>query len=612
MELIKIHLMLISFFTSSAGLERGSVGSISLISTEKLNLSTSHHDKGIFQNREKPLGHEVVLPVHCTGEWVEKPAMSLACPKRKINGPDGYYDEYFAKMWHPPTHASPEVKGYLCQKTTWNAKCEETWYFSTSKSTTIDETPINEDDCRAALILYKTGELLEPFFPPFSCYWNNININSKTFVTIHEHPTVLDLYKDTKKDPIFLHGECDGEVCETVHSNVLWVEAPLEERDDFCDPALWESSNVYTEKGGPQIPIVLESDVYGPRYTQGMCWMRICGVWGFRFSSGEWWGFRMVNKDFQGLWYTGKIPSCYGDFEVSFAHEAIAMTQLLENLSYKDHKCVDVLSTLRGNKVINAYELSYLVPEHPGFGPAYRILMVKNKRNVTQPVFILQTKNCRYQRAYLTNLSFTITGEETSESVKVGVWGDNQPVYLNWTEIGVNSTYKPNITGNWHQLMTFNGLMRFDKTLLFPQSVFVDAPNVSLLLDGFQLDLIEHPHQYFGRDEKTPSSLYKFYPHGNSTNVGEVIEGWFKSAKNAIGSLFSGMSSLMWWIISTVLSLITLLVCYRCGLLSLVKRMFTKRTRPSKKGRTSRSSHRMEHIYTEPNNPSSSSNPFFA
>ncbi|ABV01363.1 virion transmembrane glycoprotein [Hapavirus wongabel] len=541
-------------------------------------------------------GHRTVLPTNCHATWNDITPSNMRCPRRKIIGKDGLYNTYIGDFWHPHTDKGSEVKGFICQKTKWVSTCIETWYFSTTKETQIDEVPITKEDCLAAITLVDSGEYIEPFFPPHVCSWASTNKNSKEFVTVHEHSVVLDIYENKLMDPIFLAGKCFDKVCKTIHRNVLWVEANDNERDDFCVATAWEYSHVFADididhnNNHPIYSIgkTIDSEIYGPRDLADACIIKICGIPGIRFSHGEWWGIKTLSDRIP---LEDIIIKCHNGTSVGFVHNIWTPSELVGEITYRDHKCLDVLSSFLGQRKINPYELSYLVQDFPGEGPAYRIMKQYTGNNKTKATFRLQTKTCRYHVAYIDKLTFD-PENGTDEVYKLGTWGNGRTVILNSTEVGINPTYI-NKSFDWEPLETFNGLMRFGAELVLPQAVYTDHPNITNLLEDYEISLIGHPKEIFEPEQDELSQVYKFYERSNSTNVVGLASNFVKTIGRSIGNFFGGTKNLIWWLVTVALSTIGTYIAYKLGLFKFLGRILFQ-------GSESKEDKRVSNIYEEP------------
>ncbi|ASM90777.1 glycoprotein [Holmes Jungle virus] len=541
-------------------------------------------------------GHRTVLPTNCHSSWNTVSPATMKCPRRKIIGKDGLYNTYIGDFWHPHSDKGSEVKGFICQKTRWISTCIETWYFSTTKETQIDEIPTFKEDCLAAITLVDSGEYIEPFFPPHVCSWASTNKNAKDFVTVHEHSVVLDIYENSLLDPIFLSGKCKDRVCHTIHKDVLWVEATDNERDDFCVATAWEFSHVFADididhdKNNPIYSIgeTIDSEIYGPRSLEDACIIKVCGIPGIRFSHGEWWGIRSLSN---------RIPmedfmyKCHNGTNVGFVHNIWTPSELIGEITYRDHKCLDVLSSFLGRRKINPYELSYLVQDFPGEGPAYRIMKQYTGKDKTKATFTLQTKTCRYHVVYIDKLTFSPINE-SDEVYELGIWGNGRKVILNSTEVGINPTYV-NPSKDWELLETFNGLMRFGSDLVLPQAVYTDHPNITSLLEDYEISLIGHPKEILIQDQDELSEVYKFHARSNSTNVVSLAENFVKGIGKSIGNFFGGTKNLIWWLVTIILSTLGTYIAYKLGLFNFLKKILVQDA-------DDKPSNRMSNIYEEP------------
>ncbi|AJR28318.1 glycoprotein [Parry Creek virus] len=555
--------------------------------------------RNLYQNwnGKHRTGHRTVLPTHCHTEWKDVTHGSIKCPHRKVIGTDGIYNTYIGDVWHPHTDSGSEIKGFLCQKTRWVSTCIETWYFSTTKETKIEEVVINPEDCLASITLMDSGEYIEPFFPPHVCSWAATNENAKEFVTVHSHPVVVDIYKNEMIDPIFLSGKCKEKVCHTIHKNVIWIEANDNERSDICVASAWESSHVFADldiepdiraQKVEYIGESIDSEIYGPRSLKGACLIKICGIWGIRFSHGEWWGLKTLSNKIS---FADGLYNCGSNTSVGFIHNIWTPSGLIGEITYRDHKCLDVVSSLLGHQKINPYELSYLIQDFPGEGPAYRIMKQMTGLNRTKSSFKMQMKTCRYHTAYITNVTFQPI-DSTQEVYKLGIWGSGHRIILNSTEIGINPTYT-NSGSDWELLLTFNGLMRFGSELVLPHAVFSDHPNTSDLLEDYEINLIGHPKEIFQSDQDELAQIYKFYRRANSTNVVSLASNFLKDIGKSIGNFFGGTKNLIWWIVTLALSTLGTFIAYKLGLFKCLKRMILETDNES-------GNKRISNVYEEP------------
>nr|ASM90788.1 glycoprotein [Ord River virus] len=541
-------------------------------------------------------GHRTVLPTHCHRTWKDVLIGNIRCPSRKVIGKEGLYNTYIGDVWHPHTDSGSEIKGFLCQKTRWVSTCTETWYFSTTKETQIDEIPISKDDCLAAITLVDSGEYIEPFFPPHVCSWASTNKNTKDFVTVHNHPVLIDIYKNQLMDPIFISGKCSDKVCKTIHKNVIWIEANDNERSDLCVASAWEFSHVFADididHNEPgivnDIGDSIDSELYGPRSLKGACIIEICGITGIRFAHGEWWGLKTVSNKIS---FTHGLYHCPANSSVGFVHNIWTPSEVVGEITYREQKCLDVMSSLLGHQKINPYELSYLIQDYPGEGPAYRIMKQFTGKNRTKSTVRLQMKMCRYHVAYIKNVSFLPT-DESHEIYEIGTWGNGNKIILNSSEVGIDPSYNGS-DNDWELLLTFNGLMRFGKELVLPQAVFTDHPNVSNILEDYEINLIGHPKEIFQEIQDELSQVYKFYERSNSTNIVQLAGNVVKSIGKSIGNFFGGTRNLMWWLVTIVLSTLGTFIAYKLGLFNFIKRMILSDT-------LKKEEKRLSNIYEEP------------
>ncbi|UAX43325.1 glycoprotein [Bangoran virus] len=535
--------------------------------------------------------YRIVLPTLCNDNWQGVHANSLVCPSRRITGAGGLYNVLLGESWHPHVGSGTEVNGYLCQKTTWISKCEETWYFTTYKTTRIEETDITEEECLAAITALDSGQTIEPFFPPFSCSWNMINENPKDFVTVHSHPVVMDIYDNSLIDPLF-DGKCKSKVCNTKHGNLKWIEGSDKERNDICEAQHWETSYIYGDadfdEGNNFVSLgpTIDSDLYGPRDLKGACITNICGIDGIRFEHGEWWGFHTISHL---LDWTRFLRRCSNNITVGFSHDSWGVSELIEEITYRDHRCIDIVSKLASKERISPFELSYLVQDYPGEGYAYRAFNVRNSRGVNTKDVYLERKVCKYHVAYLDKLVFNKTNHG-DEVYIVGTWGNGYQILLNKSEIGTNSTRGLENGTTWRILMSFNGIMRFGDQLVFPQAAFFNHPNVTGLFEKHSFKLVEHPLELLDTGEDDLHTLYKFYNRSNSTSVVPLVTRWFKGIGSSVSSFFTGTKNLIWWIVTLLISGLATLIALKLGLFSWIKKKIL--AEPNKKTK--------HNIYEEP------------
>ncbi|AJR28573.1 glycoprotein [Gray Lodge virus] len=512
-------------------------------------------------------------------KWTPVTALDIICPTEKQLMPEFRISTELGTVRHPHTQVEDNVDGFFCHKQEWTSTCTETWYFSSTEETKISNLEISEGECEEAITLYVAGEKIEPFFPPFICSWASTQSNSKIFVVVTPHSARVDIYENVYRDPSFPGGECRTKVCKTVNKDIMWIMRGDEKRADTCDVKKWEEGPLYfsietRDSDWSSISTFsideswVRSPLYGIRKLKGSCRTPICGSPGIRFSSGEWWGLKF-SEDM--LWIQ-KLPRCAGS-KVSFHHDNHPGRELEEEAVVQKLKCKEVIGRILAKDNVTPVELASFVPKNPGVGLAYRLFMTRKDERIGLREYRLEKRRAMYHLVH----NITRKLEIGDSKLKVGHWYDGVPVYWNTTEIlGENTTKKDEI------FLTFNGLVKFHGDLYLPESsaiggsklVEMNRPGV-LLLEEQTFDKISVKNQFELLDH-----VYKFEFKKNNTNLIQKISSALESAGQFIGTYFSKISDIVWWIGGGIIGLLITGICIKCNCYKFLYKRKEKNTEP--------------------------------
>ncbi|AJR28354.1 glycoprotein [Mossuril virus] len=521
------------------------------------------HDKTWFDNI-------LTFPIHCKEPWQPITSQNLNCPSFNNISVEAKASFKIGTVHHPLTSSRLTVDGYLCHKQSWVSQCVETWYFSTTETNTISNLPITRDECEEAITTYEMGEYTNPFFPPFYCSWCSTQTDQKTFVIVEPHSVREDVYNGTFVDPLFIGGSCRLDYCNTIHPNVLWVPRGISMRKDVCNQKLWESGTVFgvleEKEGDMHYGIeeqMIRSSIYGVRRLEGACYRGVCGRFGIRFPSGEWWG---LSGNEVVRWVLRILKRCEKGERVSLSHdnhdERMAETQEL----MRTMMCENVRSRILSNDPISPNDLNYLLPVNPGIGQTYRVfkrILTRGDHGGPQSELYMEQRPCMYRIIH--NVSKIIN--QTSGSWIIGQLFDGTPVQLN------NSIFdRPNYLNQsdgrsrdgWY-VLSYNGLIKYRTTLYTPSAVENGAEGLGFFKDRTNLLLLDSPRTVaISNQMELVNNIYTSIFHSNTTSVFSKVESAIRAAKNAVASYFSQLTNIAWWVGTGCIGIIALLIWKRC------------------------------------------------
>ncbi|AJR28516.1 glycoprotein [Mosqueiro virus] len=510
----------------------------------------------------------ISFPTECYTDWTLVRAHEIKCPSLSSINLDDKLSFKLGTVMHPLPNNKYTVDGYICHKQQWISKCEETWYFSTTETNSIENLPIGATECMEAITVYESGEYNNPFFPPFYCSWCSTQIDQKTFIVIEEHTAQENIYNASYIDPMFVGGKCSSNLCKTIHPDVLWVAKREEIRRDACNRKTWETGDVYglvEEKKfdndqrdfgiGEQW---IRSSIYGVRRLDGSCYSKICGQFGIRFNTGEWWGL-----DGQGvkIWLRKILKPCQGGLRISFHHDNHDETMAIAHSVAREVTCEEVTGRILNQGFISAFDLAYLNPLNPGRGNVYRVFkrVIKGRHADEQYEYKMEKKYCMYRTLH--NVSDVIN--QTRGKFLLGYFFDGSPFYLNQSDFEGAGKYgnERNTSRDGWFLLTYAGLTKFQQTLYTNEGVSNSQAALRNLHDPGRLALAEETEIPNVRDQMDlANKVYNSWFKMNTTSVGERITTFINNAKSAVSNYFSQLTNVIWWVGTGAIGLIVVIL----------------------------------------------------
>ncbi|AJR28480.1 glycoprotein [Landjia virus] len=550
------------------------------------------------------MDNTIIFPTQC-GQWGPVRPEDLRCPTPQQSSPEDRLVFEMGAVYHPNPSNNYIVNGHLCLKQRWSSICQETWYFSTTESNKIDDLPITDAECQAAIVAFKSGENLSPFFPPFYCSWASTQTNSKDFIIIEQHNVQESIYNMTFLDPLFLNGVCNQPICKTIHPELIWVMENEKNRWDLCNIRNWEAGTLHsaieTKDDSMSGPYSIDkhwirSSIYGIRRLQGSCLMGVCNKYGIRFASGEWWG--LDNKEIL-KWAYRNFKVCGKGTRVSFHHDNHDERVLEDQYVARSVMCSEIIGRILVNEHVSPMDLSLLIPSNPGKGRAYKIykrVLNKGHHGGIEIEYRMEKADCTYHILHNTTRSLTIEGQE----ITIGEWFNGELMKLNVSTNFSVPQYIKNDTTNQSRdgwfFYSLNGYTKFSDKVYSPDYMLSGPVGVFNYSQKGQLFLDTDPQILRAKDQMDLyKKVYLSEYHTNSTSIGEQITHIISRAKNAITSYFSQFTSVMWWIVTGVLSLIAIILIKRFGVVSKIKKIAFKNNNKSNNKKSSQT--KTVHIY---------------
>nr|UOI88695.1 glycoprotein [Walnut Creek virus] len=498
--------------------------------------------------------------------WHAVTALDIQCPTEKQLMPEYRISTELGTVKHPHVIINDNVQGFYCHKQTWVSTCTETWYFSSTEETEIINQPITFPECEEAITLYLAGEEEKPFFPPFVCSWASTQRNDKTFIITTPHSVRVDIYTGAFRDPSFIGGKCDSKECLTINKDIVWIPRSADKRDDTCDKQKWETGPLYfsietKEDDWTKVHYItideswVRSPFYGVRSLKGACRRQICRNPGIRFSNGEWWG---IEYDKNMAWIT-KLRQCPKE-KVTFHHDYHLGREMEESSVFHKLKCREVAGKILSKDKVTPYELSFLTPQNPGIGWAYRLFMTRIHAQLGIRSYRLEKRKAVYHKIHNVSKEIDVSGE----TVLLGRWYDNAPVYVNKSDIIGENTTRNEI------FLTFNGLVKFGDKIYFPEGSVMNGKLIEEINSPGELVLEKQSFEKISVSNQVEllDHVYKFEFKKNSTNLIDKIVKTLTNAGKFIGSYFSKFSDLIWWVGGGCISLIITIILWKTGVIS--------------------------------------------
>ncbi|AJR28464.1 glycoprotein [Manitoba virus] len=536
----------------------------------------------------KYIDNTIVFPTKC-GDWKQSNKLDLTCPTSEQAAPENRLITEIGNVYHPSPSNGFVVTGHLCLKQKWISKCEETWYFSSTETNHIEDLAITESECKEAVTAHKAGENLSPFFPPFYCSWASTQINSKIFILVDEHKVLENIYNRSLVDPLFVGGNCQGDVCKTIHPETMWIVENDQVRSDICNEKNWELGTLHSaidtdddyNKGQYSIDLHwIRSSLYGIRKLDGSCRRRVCGVPGIRFSNGEWWGI----KDPKALILSHNLLSeCPVGTKVSFHHDNHDENVLEEQYVTRRMMCAEIVGKIMVGETVSPMDLSLLIPTNPGRGKAYKLYkraIYKNTHGILDVEYALFQSTCYYHLLHNSSKIYNIT---ENEELTIGYWFDRKEYKMNISQnFSVPDVLKKNhnVSRDGWYFYSFNGYTKYSGKLFSPSSVLEGFVGMLDYTQRGKLAVADIPPQNVIKNTVDLfKNVYTSDYRVNSTSIGEQISIFVKNAKNSVVHYFSQLTNVMWWIGTGLISFLIIMLFRRFGLFGKVTNLMRKKGR---------------------------------
>nr|WIF20030.1 glycoprotein [Snakehead vesiculovirus] len=414
-----------------------------------------------------------------------------------------------------------EVKGTICHKTTWVKTCDFRWYGPKYITTKISYALATGPECQQAVDKASKDELETPYMPEANCNWATISDNEETFIIVKKSNIFMDPYNMVYVGTILKGGECASTVCPLEMHGGVWI--PSESPRESCKLGNSIISHINPNDASR---LVTEASYLVTEYRRqlpflGACMMSMCGEVGIRFKSGEW--YKIESDDGRVLSFLDSVPMCNGELTVS-VHDSSAtyhnLNQEILDLSAQI-ACISELRRAKEKNAVSNYLLSFLTPNHGGFGTAYRVLIGQ-----------LQASKATYARVKLGDL----------------------PTATKWGQLDDGSTYSSeDVTGEIFNGPLFNGNRMDNGTLRVVQNAILGQTLEDEDLYEHSAKEILHPHLTVLSSNES-DVLSAFRPVGAQGDIIHAVGEW-------VGN---GVSGFIHTIVYLVIFCGIIFLLYRC------------------------------------------------
>ncbi|UZC34537.1 glycoprotein [jopcycgri virus 1] len=496
-----------------------------------VNIKMELKHLSIFLYINISLGSEIVFPTKILSNWHIANFSNIQCPfhVQHLNL-DHQPLKIPVSIYRPHSVNSLKVNGFLCHKVQKITHCNENWLFISEIKREIRPVRVTSQECLNALESKKLGRLSEESFPLESCAWNTVNSNSNDIIYLSYHPVSYDQYSMSFVDGIFIGGSTKEYNSRTIYESTIWIKDDNRNLRD-CIELNPETGYVYQYKSH----WYLWGETIKEQPLNHVCELRYCNRTGWMFRNGEWLTLNITkNDDLHYQIWNSHLEKCPETMPIKFAHEfdhTNTGLNMMLGLVLK-LQCADVIEKLLSLNQINQLDISYLVQQYPGIGPAYKI-EDSQLFTATGMYTVLDTRNLNLKENMIGN---TLSGDE---------------VYSDFNMVSTNVSYG------------INGLIKYKGRIILPLSSVYNYEISKELNRNLKMDCLDHPMYRIISNTSFEYSEMMFTKSNKtdlSTSIVTLVESFGNKLGAWIGNVFSSFNSLSIILVVTILLSILILL----------------------------------------------------
>nr|QTJ62262.1 outer coat protein [Bactrocera tryoni rhabdovirus 1] len=467
---------------------------------------------------------DIVYPTEITTNWLPANFSKIQCPNSIYHLTlEHQQDKIPIYIFKPNSIKKLIVTGLLCHKVKKITHCNENWLFISEITHEIFPSKISKGECEEAISDHLQGREIEDSYPLPSCAWNTINSVSRNVIYLTEHSVRYDQYSMSYVDGIFLNGRTKTLFSHTIYDSTMWKANPIEQSLYQCVEL--ESEPGYLYQYNEQW--FIWGDTLKEQLLSDMCELSYCGYHGLLSKTGEWIYIEQKSNKSLIRQLIRSRPYCKKDVDIREEYKSQQTnTGLMNTMGLMiQMRCNEILNKLLTTNSINNIDISYLVQQHQGVGPVYKL--ENNSLYVTTGVY------------KIVNTTFL-----NKKPLLLGTGLDNQQIYLtSFRRLTKNLSY------GW------NGIILYKNQIILPLNNYYSYEINQVLSDSYPLKVLTHPvfhisplkifesnATFSNSPNRTdlPNVLLKF-----SESVYQKLERWV----NRVFSSFNGLSIIIYSII---------------------------------------------------------------
>lgn len=381
------------------------------------------------------------------------------------------------------------VNGFLCRKELWIKTCHENFLGQQSITYVTQSSRVTSVECQRELELLNIGRREEPKEPVENCQWmKDINVTVEV-IDLIPHNVYLDHYSLSYRDPLFKTSNCYQEICNTVDDDLIWLAK--EKTLPSCPNSQTDSITIFADEINPSLSTsyVKSAFIQSESLKDACRGLHYCGSSYLVLKSGH--GIKLDNIPSTLSELHKNLPEC-GNVDIitenDSAKEIAYGDQILEYMHME--ACMEVISRLEDDGLINLWDLSKLSPLYPGVGRGFYIL------NST-----LMTSNFNY-----------VIMKKINKVKKIKDW-DYSLSYIDIHGIETNILLRCNerFTKNGDEICTWvNGIIIKNERIFLPAQSVEDHLLRDKLFERSSLQVDKHLHINTLRHHKIPISTESF------------------------------------------------------------------------------------------------------